>query len=189
MIKKKLRRNSKKNITKTNLSKKCKHMSGGGKIYLQDNEEHTYEIEVKATEISETIQALLPEVEDEDEMFESSTTPIPLPAVPVDLFQPLIMYMKDRYELKGDEQAQELLDQKFVNECSLLGDDKLFELINAANYLAIHILLDCACEKVASYIKECRTPQELRDRFNITNDFTPEEEEKIKAENAWAFQE
>ena len=39
--------------------------------------------------------------------------------------------------------------------------------------------------QVAEYIKQCKTPEEIRQRFNIPNDFTPEEEEEVRKENAW----
>ncbi len=39
--------------------------------------------------------------------------------------------------------------------------------------------------QVAEYIKQCKTPEEIRLRFNIPNDFTPEEEEEVRKENAW----
>ncbi|KAL8008911.1 putative S-phase kinase-associated protein [Plasmopara halstedii] len=42
-------------------------------------------------------------------------------------------------------------------------------LILAANYMDIKSLLDLACAKVASMIKG-KTPQEIRDTFNIVND-------------------
>jgi S-phase kinase-associated protein 1 len=32
-----------------------------------------------------------------------------------------------------------------------------------------------------------KTPQQLREMFHITNDFTPEEEAEILEENSWAF--
>lgn len=34
------------------------------------------------------------------------------------------------------------------------------------------------CAKIASYIKG-KTTEEIRERFHIVNDFTPEEEEKV----------
>ena len=34
--------------------------------------------------------------------------------------------------------------------------------------------------QVAEYIKQCKTPEEIRKRFNIKNDFTPEEEEEVQ---------
>merc|ERR1712027_211795 len=63
--------------------------------------------------------------------------------------------------------------------------ETLFELILAANYTDIKSLLDLTCAKVASMIKG-KNPEEIRQKFNITNDFTPEEEEAVRAENKWA---
>ena len=45
-------------------------------------------------------------------------------------------------------------------------------------------LLDLTCATVASMIKG-KTPEEIRAHFNIQNDFTPEEEEEVRRENAW----
>ncbi|GMF29823.1 unnamed protein product [Phytophthora lilii] len=71
-------------------------------------------------------------------------------------------------------------DANFVD----IEQEILFELILAANYMDIKSLLDLACAKVASMIKG-KTPQEIRDTFNIVNDFTPEEEAQIREENKW----
>lgn len=62
--------------------------------------------------------------------------------------------------------------------------DLLFELILAANYMDIKSLLDLTCAKVASMIKG-KTPEQIRQTFNITNDFTPEEEAQVREENKW----
>ena len=70
---------------------------------------------------------------------------------------------------------------EFVN----LDQEILFELILAANYLDIKPLLELACAKVASLIKNRSIP-EIRKFFNIENDFTPEEEAQIMEENKWA---
>ena len=61
----------------------------------------------------------------------------------------------------------------------------LFDIILAANYLDIKQLLDLACAKVASLIKN-KSIQEIRKFFSIANDFTPEEEAQIMEENKWA---
>lgn len=71
-------------------------------------------------------------------------------------------------------------DANFVD----IEQEILFELILAANYMDIKSLLDLACAKVASMIKG-KTPQEIRETFNIVNDFTPEEEAQIREENKW----
>ncbi|KAD0462161.1 hypothetical protein R6Q59_020989 [Mikania micrantha] len=48
-------------------------------------------------------------------------------------------------------------------------------------------LLDVLCERMANVIKD-KTVEEVREIFNITNDFTPEEEQAIRDEHAWAFE-
>ena len=58
----------------------------------------------------------------------------------------------------------------------------LFELILAANYMDVKALLDLCCAKVASMMKG-KTAEQIRKTFNIVNDFTPEEEAAIIAEN------
>merc|ERR1719197_267623 len=72
-------------------------------------------------------------------------------------------------------------DAQFVE----VDQETLFELILSANYMDIKPLLDLTCAKVASMIKG-KTPEEIRRRFSITNDFSPEEEEAVRAENKWA---
>lgn len=57
--------------------------------------------------------------------------------------------------------------------------------LQASNYLDIKPLLDVGCKTVANMIKG-KSPEEIRKTFNITNDFTPEEEEQIRRENEWA---
>ena len=60
----------------------------------------------------------------------------------------------------------------------------LLQLILAANYLDIKPLLDLTCAKIASMMKD-KTTEEMRQIFNIVNDFTPEEEAKVREENKW----
>jgi len=72
-------------------------------------------------------------------------------------------------------------DQKFMQ----VDQEMLFEIILAANYMDIKQLLDVGCKTVANMIKG-KSPEEIRKTFNITNDFTPEEEEQIRRENEWA---
>jgi len=72
-------------------------------------------------------------------------------------------------------------DVKFMQ----VDQEMLFEIILASNYLDIKPLLDVGCKTVANMIKG-KSPEEIRKTFNITNDFTPEEEDQIRRENEWA---
>ena len=56
-----------------------------------------------------------------------------------------------------------------------LNDDQVQDIILAANYLDIKELLSLACAKLGSVIRGLSIP-EFRKRFDIVNDFTPEEE-------------
>ena len=65
--------------------------------------------------------------------------------------------------------------------------DEIFEIILAANYLDIKPLLELSSAKVASILKG-KTIDEIKQTFNITNDFTPEEEQQIIEENKWCME-
>jgi len=117
---------------------------------------------------------------------------IPLPNVKKEPLKKVVDYMTHHFEnpakdivkpLKSQNMSEVVSpwDADFVN----IEQELLFELILAANYMDIKPLLDLTCAKVASMIKD-KTPEEIRKTFNIENDFTPEEEEAVRAENKWA---
>jgi Skp1 family, dimerisation domain len=69
-----------------------------------------------------------------------------------------------------------------------LGQEELFEMVILCNMLDYRPMMDLACACVASMIKG-KTPEQIRETFNIRNDFTPEEEARVRAENQWALDE
>ncbi|KAI0837620.1 E3 ubiquitin ligase complex SCF subunit scon-3 [Hypoxylon sp. FL0890] len=66
-----------------------------------------------------------------------------------------------------------------------LTQEEAFAIINAANFLDIQLLIEYTAKHIADQIKGMTTEQ-MREYFNIENDFTPEEENRIRRENAWA---
>ncbi|VAH64410.1 unnamed protein product [Triticum turgidum subsp. durum] len=76
-------------------------------------------------------------------------------------------------------------DRKLVDG---LSQDALYDLIMAVNFLHIKGLLDAACQKVADMIKG-KSVEQTRKMFGIATDFTEEEEEKLRKESPWAFEE
>lgn len=114
-----------------------------------------------------------------------SDTPVPLPMVDSKILIKVIEYCK--YHNSAEQNPQKQTEEDKANwdkEFVKVDDETLFNLILAANYLDIKSLLDLTCKTVADEIKG-KTPEEIRVRFNIKNDFTPEEEEEVKRENAW----
>ncbi|KAL5724693.1 SCF ubiquitin ligase complex protein SKP1b [Ranunculus cassubicifolius] len=116
---------------------------------------------------------------------------IPLPNVTGTILAKVIEYSKKHAEANPnggfeDRDADEELkkwDTEFVN----VEQDVLFDLILAANYLNNKSLLDLTCKTVADMMKG-KSPEEIRTIFHIKNDYTPEEEEEVRRENAWAFE-
>lgn len=60
----------------------------------------------------------------------------------------------------------------------------LIDVIMAANFLNVKDLLELTCACVANMIRG-KSAEEIRKLFNIENDFSQEEERKIKDENNW----
>jgi len=124
---------------------------------------------------------------------------IPLPNVNARTLKYVVQYIMHHHNnkaepiekpLKGkvDDVISEWDKQFLYTDLVKSGDEKqhelLIEVIMAANFLNIKDLLDLTCACVASMIKG-KTPEQIRALFNIENDFTPEEEEKIREENRW----
>lgn len=59
--------------------------------------------------------------------------------------------------------------------------------MQAANYLHMQSLLDLTCKTVADQMRG-KTIEEIRKKFQIVNDYTAQEEEDVRRENAWAFE-
>ena len=155
-------------------------------IKLQNSDSEIFEVDVEIAKMSETIKTLLEDscLDDDDE------EPIPLPDVNAAILRKVIewsIHHKDDPPPAADEENREKrtediepYDQEFLK----VDQGTLFELILAAHYLDIKGLLDVTCKTVANMIKG-KTPKEIRKTFNIKDEFTAEEEEKVRKENEW----
>ena len=159
-------------------------MSEKVKLLCSDGEE--VELDLEIAEKSVLIKGLI-----DDSGLEES---IPLPNVKKPILEKVVescAYLKDQTApeiekpLKSVDMAS-VVDPWYANYINL-EQEVLFELIMASNYLDIKPLLELACAKVASMIKNKSIP-EIRKFFNIENDFSPEEEQQIMEENKWAEQ-
>merc|ERR1712164_217425 len=151
-------------------------------VVLLSKDEREFKLKFGIALMSETIKALssFPEDEDDQADWEVPQAAIPLPPVEGAILAKVIEYCTYHTENKeAKEDERDAWDKKFAG----VDDGTLFSLILAANYLDIKPLLDLTCKTVADEIKG-KTPEEIRVRFNIKNDFTPEEEEKVRKENA-----
>lgn len=156
------------------------------KLQASDDSTNTQEISIDSIILSDTIKNMLDDL-GSDLSSGSELPTIPLSNVTSKVLTKTIEYC-DYYLVNKPKQLD---DKKISNEitpweiefCNIDQKD-LFGLILAANYLNIKPLLDLTCKTVANMIKG-KTPEEIRKTFNIKNDFTPEEEEKVRKDNEW----
>merc|ERR1712025_95870 len=134
-------------------------------LTLTSKDEKEFKVDIRVAIMSETVKSMLG-IDSEEDLPEAPEAAIPLPAVEGNILQSVLKFCQYHYDNKEKkEEEKNAWDAEFVK----VDDDTLFSLILAANYLDI---------------KSCKTPQEIRRRFNIKNDFTPEEEEEVRKENA-----
>ncbi|KAL1810983.1 hypothetical protein DCAR_0623082 [Daucus carota subsp. sativus] len=145
-------------------------------IVLKSSDNETFEVDEAVALESQTMKHMI-----EDDC---ANTTIPLPNVSSKILAKVIEYCKKHVESRSaaDDELKSF-DAEFIK----VDQGTLFDLILAANYLNIKSLLDLTCQAVADMIKG-KTPEEIRKTFNIKNDFTQEEEEEVRRENAWAFE-
>jgi len=155
-------------------------------VILQSSDKQTFVVEWDVAMRSTVVKQMIEDIPEPVDGSEELLDPIPLmnSSCMADILKKVLEYLNKHHEFDKTSAPQEDIeswDNKYVN----VEDEVLFNLILAANFLDIKDLLDLTCKTVAEYIKQCKTPNEIRMRFNIPNDFTPEEEEEINKENAW----
>lgn len=158
-------------------------------IKLKSSDNEVFDVDVEVAKASVTIKTMLDNI---GELSDKDDDIVPLPNVNAAILKKVIEWAEQHKddpepgpddEENRDRRTDDIpdWDQKFL----AVDQGTLFELIQAANYLDIKGLLDVTCKTVANMIKG-KTPEEIRKTFNITNDFTAEEEKAIREENRWA---
>ena len=155
-------------------------------VKVSTSDDRHFEIERKIADKSVLLKNMLEDVGE-------SGHEIPLPNVTGAVFEKVLEWCEhhkdDAPEPEDDEAARKVRksddisewDRKFMD----VDQETIFHIVLAANYLDIKALLDLGCKTIANMIKG-KTPEKIREIFGLENDFTPEEEEKIRQENAWA---
>jgi len=121
------------------------------------------------------------------------TEEIPLPSVSAPILNKLLEYCERQSYVQPqpikkplasdriEEAVTEPWHAEFINGMT---EELLVDLTMAANYMDSKGIFDLCCAKIATLFKG-KTVEELKQRYNITEDLTPEMEEKILKENPW----
>ena len=161
-------------------------MDSDKKITLVSSDGEKVEISSKAVQKSVLVKGIIEDYPDDAEVL--------LNNVKSNILKKIKEYL-EHYENTEPKEIERPLPSQNFKECVGEWDfnyidvelDLIFELILGANYMDIKPLLELALAKVASIIKG-KTTEEIRKTFNITNDFTPEEEQQIIEENKWCME-
>ncbi|KAK3813308.1 MAG: E3 ubiquitin ligase complex SCF subunit sconC, variant [Benniella sp.] len=154
------------------------------KVQLQSSDGELFTVSEEVAKRSVLIKNLLDDVGTMEHA-------IPLHNVNAKVLEKVIEYCKhhceDPYDEPEDDDPRkrkhemEEWDKNFMD----VGQEMIFDLILAANYMDIKPLLDLGCKTIAGIIRG-KDPEEIRQAFGIENDFTPEEQAQIRLENEWA---
>ena len=154
-------------------------------IKLESNDGEMFTVDLEIARKFGIINTMLEDLGEEEQEDEET---VPLPNVTSTILQKVIQWVthhKDDPALPEDDQKERndpipSWDSEFLN----VDQVTLVNLILAANYLDIKKLLDVTCKTVANIIKG-KTPEEIREVFNIEKDLSPSEEAQIRKENEW----
>ena len=157
------------------------------KVILISSDGEKIEISAKAAMRSTLIKDSIQDCRDDIIEFNTNN-------VKGNILKKIVEYLEHYKDTEPKEIERPLPSQNF-KECvdefdfnfTEIDLDMIFEIILASNYLDIKPLLELASAKVASILKG-KTTEEIRRTFNITNEFTPEEEQQIIEENKWCME-
>ncbi|KAE9549510.1 hypothetical protein FO519_007274 [Halicephalobus sp. NKZ332] len=159
-------------------------------IKLVSSDGEQFEVDRDVIKLSTTLHTMFQDLGIDSDSSQVPTDPIPIQNVSGTILKKVIAWCtyhkNDQAGSDENDPREKRTDDIPSWDVEFLKIDQgmLFEMILAANYLDIKGLLDVTCKTVANMIKG-KTPEEIRRTFNIKNDFTPEEEEQIRRENAW----
>ncbi|KAM0012217.1 putative SKP1/BTB/POZ domain superfamily, SKP1 component, dimerization [Helianthus debilis subsp. tardiflorus] len=113
-------------------------------------------------------------------------------SIPIPDVGPQLQVVVEEFILKsgsGDEGVRTATrnDLRDFLEREEIGITTLLVVVKYAHEVKNVDLLDAFCERVADLIKDKKVV-EVREIFGIVNDFTPEEEQALRDEHPWAFE-
>ncbi|CAM0906844.1 unnamed protein product [Alopecurus aequalis] len=150
----------------------------GKTVKLKSSDEQIFEVPAKVAKQFKAIADVV------DKGCAAAGDTIPLPNVDSSTLAKVVEYCENHLRMNAQPDARSSWDKEFVSKVAL---NDLYDLINAANYLDYERLLGLIGKAFADLMRG-KTVEQIRAILGIENDYTPEEEAAMYAENAWAFQ-
>ncbi|CAD5209142.1 unnamed protein product [Bursaphelenchus okinawaensis] len=156
-------------------------------IVLQSNDDRTFNVDYAILRQSGMLSEMFKSLRFDES--QGPEDPIPVPNVDGATLKKVIEFcdhhrdepiLEDPDSIEPHTFKLDDWQKEFMN----VDDETLFNIIMAANYLDIRLLLEVGCKTVADKIKG-KTPAELRVMFGVEGEFTPEDEEAVRKEMGW----
>ena len=145
------------------------------KITLLTNNGGSFPISEETAKLFKTTEAVLAQLGPEQRR------DIPLPEVSSEVLEMILEFAKANLEGKefGTSDLLALINK--VNADRKISRENLISVVTGSNYLEYAKLLDVSTSCVADTLRG-KTAQQIREEFNIVNDFDPEEEAALRKE-------
>jgi len=155
-------------------------------VHLVSKEGDSFSLPLEAAKLSALVATMMDE---EDEESREGVQEIPLSEISSKILALVVDFaihqntepMKEIQKPLRTNNMKEVV-QEWYAEFISIDMDTLFELISAANYMEIKSLLELACTAIACKVRG-KAPNEIREVFNITEDFTAAELDQVREEN------
>lgn len=156
-------------------------------VLLVSNEGESFAVARQAANQSALIATMLDEEDEDDEEKQE----IPLPGIRSDVLALVVEFMKQYHKDPMKEIEKPLkstnigdLVQEWYANFVNRDQEIIFGLVAAANYLDCQTLLDLMCGSISCRVMG-KTPDEIRQVFNIEEEFTEAELAQVREENPW----
>lgn len=128
------------------------------KIFMKSKENDLFEIGMEYVKKSTFLSDMIEDCDDDNDKLI-----LPVPLVSNSIMHFIIKFMHEyNFENNSSEESE------WLNSFFNMKDSELFELMTAANYLDMKILLDLTCKKVANEVKSL-TVDQIKKRFGALN--------------------
>ena len=161
---------------------------------------HSFKVEFDVARKSQTIRTMLDDLNIEENGTGEKILPLTNEEVTGPVFKTALVWMEEnrgKPEPKEDDDEDELTTKPCVSWDQLndwekkyvdMKVDDMFPLLITGNFLEIKGLINLMVKAVALQIQG-KTVEQIRETFHIADPcWTPEELQKLKEENAWAYE-
>lgn len=151
-------------------------------VRLLSQDEQLFTVPVAEANMSQTLKNLIIDLDIEEN--QEDETPVPIPNVHSHELRTILDYV--HAHAPGTTMTEEEL-RLFDSSLMQRPVPEIERILHGVNFLDIKGLLDLGCRTLGQMLIG-KTPEQIREMFNITSDYTPEEIATIRQENGWVAQ-